>query len=135
MAENRGPVQLPDQVKDAVVEEYLRGDKIDLIQMDHQFSPGSLYRILHEREIPLRTFMVWVPDRDWLMLGSPKRCRHIGGSPKTHCPNLSSWGFPRSNGVWAYCREHMYGRRIRNGIVEMAVHPESPSAQRGYVER
>lgn len=134
MAEKRGPVQLPAQVKDDVVEEYLRGDKTELIQADHQFSPGSLYRILHEREIPLRSFVVWVRDRKWQRLGREQRCRFIGGSPKTHCPNLTSFGFPRSNGVWAYCREHMYGRRIRNGIVEMAVHPESPAAQQGYVE-
>lgn len=133
MAEKRGPVQLPAPVKDAVVEEYLQGDKTELILWNHQFSPGSLYRILHERGIPLRTFMVWVRDRRWQRLGREARCRSIGGSPRTHCPNLTSFGLMRSNGVWAYCREHMYGRRVRNGIVEMAVHPESPAAQQGYV--
>ncbi len=76
---------------------------------------------------------VWVKDTQWRKLDEPKRCRSIGGYPKTHCPNMSTFGFLRSHGVWAYCEEHMYGRRVRGGIVEEAVHPDSPAAKRGYV--
>ena len=75
---------------------------------------------------------IWVKDTRWQKLDEPKRCRRIGGSPKTHCPNMANYGLRRSNGVWAYCEEHMYGRRIRDGIVEIAVHPDSPVAKRGY---
>ena len=124
-------MQLPSEVKDAVVEEYLQGDKAIGITMEHTFSPGTLYRILHERGVSLRSQMVWVPDMRWLEFGSPKRCRHIGGFPKTHCPFLARFGLRRSNGVWAYCEEHMYGRRIRHGRVEVSVHPESPAAKEG----
>ena len=77
---------------------------------------------------------VWVKDKRWRELGAPQRCRHIGGSPKTHCPNMTNFGLLRSNGVWAYCEEHMYGRRIREGVVEVRVHPDSPAAKRGYTE-
>jgi len=75
---------------------------------------------------------VWVKDTRWVKLDEPKRCRSISGSPRTHCPNIAYFGFPRSNGIWAYCEEHMYGRRIRNGVVEIKVHPDSPAAKRGY---
>ena len=77
--------------------------------------------------------MVWVKDTCWVKLDEPKRCRSISGSPKIHCPNMANFGFPRSNGIWAYCEEHMYGRRVRDGIVEIKVHPDSPAAKRGYV--
>lgn len=77
--------------------------------------------------------MVWIQDKEWKKLTEPKSCRHIGGSPRTHCPNMADFGVPRSNVVWAYCEEHMYGRRIRDGIVETEVHPDSPAAKRGYV--
>ena len=77
--------------------------------------------------------MVWVRDTYWRKLTKPKRCRQIGGHPKTHCPNMADFGFLRGNGVWAYCPEHMYGRRIRDGIVEIQVSDDSPGAKQGYV--
>ncbi len=77
--------------------------------------------------------MAWVKDTYWRKLDAPKRCRRIDGSPRTHCPNMADYGLVRSNGLWAYCEEHMYGRRIRDGIVELEVHDDSPAAKRGYV--
>jgi len=77
--------------------------------------------------------MVWVKDTYWRKLDEPKRCRFIGGHPKTHCPNNADFGLLRSNGIWAYCEEHMYGRRIRGGLVELEVHDDSPAAKRGYI--
>jgi len=76
---------------------------------------------------------VWVKDMQWRKLDEPKRCRSISGYPKTHCPNMAAFGLLRSNGIWAYCEKHMYGRRIREGIVEVEVHSNSPAAKRGYV--
>lgn len=77
---------------------------------------------------------VWVTDIRWRKLETPKRCRSIGGHPRAHCPNIATFGLLRSNGVWAYCEGHMYGRRIRDGIVEVKVHPDSPAAKRGYTQ-
>ena len=77
--------------------------------------------------------MVWVKDTSWRKLDEPKQCRSIGGHPKTHCPNKANFGLLRSNGIWAYCEEHMYGRRIRDGIVEYEVRDDSPAAQAGHV--
>lgn len=124
-----------EKIKDAVVRDYRRGDKTIVIQMTYKISPGEMYRILRARQVELRsdhTPGVWVKDTAWIKLDEPKRCRSISGTPKTHCPNMAYFGFLRSNGVWAYCKRHMYGRRIRNGIVEIKVHPESPAAKRGY---
>lgn len=75
---------------------------------------------------------VWVRDTQWSKLGVPRRCRYIGGHPRTVCHNMASFALLRSNGYWAYCEEHMYGRRIRDGIVEVQVYPDSPAAKRGY---
>jgi len=46
---------------------------------------------------------------------------------------MANYGLLRSNGIWAYCEEHMYGRRIRDGIVEIEVRDDSPAAKRGFV--
>ena len=46
---------LPEEIKDAVVRDYLRGDKAIVIQLEYKISPGPMYRILHEREVPLRS--------------------------------------------------------------------------------
>jgi len=77
--------------------------------------------------------MIWVKDTYWRKLDTPKRCRDISGHPRTHCPNTAEFGLLRSNGIWAYCEEHMYGRRIRGGLVEVEVSDDSPAAKRGYI--
>ena len=43
-----------EEVKDAVVRDYLRGDKSILIQMEYDISPGVMYRILKQRSVKLR---------------------------------------------------------------------------------
>lgn len=77
--------------------------------------------------------MAWVRDTHWVKLDTPQRCRRIDGHSRTHCPNMAEYALLRSNGPWAYCEEHMYGRRIRDGIVEFEVRDGSPAAMRGYV--
>lgn len=83
--------------------------------------------------MPIREF-VWVEDGDWRLLpvASTKKCRMV------RCPNrgvaelLRSWG--RTPGRWwAYCPDHMYGRRIHCGRVEIQVHPDSDAAKSGLV--
>jgi len=54
MPKNRRRLDLTENVKDAVVRDYIRGDKAIIIQMEHKTSPGVMYRILKEREVPLR---------------------------------------------------------------------------------
>lgn len=44
----------PEEVKDAVVRDYLRGDKAIVIQMEYDISPGVMYRILSQRGVKLR---------------------------------------------------------------------------------
>lgn len=77
---------------------------------------------------------VWVKDRQWEKLQMPKICRFYGGYPRYRCHNKAEFALRRSNGLWAYCLEHMYGRRIRDGIVELEVAADSPTAKRGYIK-
>lgn len=42
-------------MKDAVVRDYLRGDKTIIIQMEYKISPGEIYRVLHARQVNLRS--------------------------------------------------------------------------------
>ena len=43
------------EVKDAVVWDYLRGGKATAIQLEHKIGPGVMYRILHTRNVKLRS--------------------------------------------------------------------------------
>ena len=43
------------EVKDAVVRDYLRGGKIPAIQLEHKIGSGVMYRILHTRNVKLRS--------------------------------------------------------------------------------
>ena len=45
---------LPDEVKDGVVRDYLAGDKTVVIQFEYKIKPGTMYRILHDRNVTLR---------------------------------------------------------------------------------
>jgi len=54
---------LTEKVKDKVVRDYLRGDKAIIIQMEHEVSPGEMYRILHARQVSLRTSGTAKPGR------------------------------------------------------------------------
>lgn len=76
---------------------------------------------------------VWVKDTQWVKLEAPRSCRRIDGSPRTHCPNMAKFGLMRSNDVWAYCEQHLYGRRIRDGVVEFKVRPYTIAAKQGWV--
>ena len=78
---------------------------------------------------------VWVEDRNWKRFQTPSPCRRLLARPRRACGKEAHYSFLRSNGWWAYCEEHIteYGRRIRDGRVEISVHPDSPAAQRGYV--
>jgi len=50
----RKPTDLPDEVKDAVVRDYLAGAKTVVIQWEHGVTPGTMYRILHAAKVRLR---------------------------------------------------------------------------------
>jgi len=75
---------------------------------------------------------VWVPDTRWIRLNYPKRCRFFGGVPRRYCGKAAYWAFPRSNGPWAYCPEHMYGAKLME-IPMIKVYAFSPAAKRGCI--
>lgn len=72
---------------------------------------------------------IWVPDTEWEKLAKPRKCRATAGRGRRICNTEALYALRRPNGLWAYCEEHMYGRRIRDGIVEVAVATDSPAAR------
>lgn len=66
----------------------------------------------------------WVPDEQWIALSAKttSRCRMIEGKARTRCPNTAVAQFRRGHrsiSWWAYCADHLYGRRLNNGVVEI----------------
>lgn len=79
-----------------------------------------------ERTIPQGYHLEWRPDPAWRSVSGRVLCRRLGGlNPANHrvaCQNEAIAEFQRgSRGWWAYCADHLYGRRIRNGVVEHRV--------------
>lgn len=74
---------------------------------------------------------VWVEDLSWHVPSWYDKCR------SRQCPNAPvadlsrKWGhgFKR----YAYCADHLYGRRIVDGKVLFGVRPDSPAAKRGWI--
>ncbi|MBA7688534.1 hypothetical protein ES703_97018 [subsurface metagenome] len=54
MPKNKRREDLTEELKDKVVRDYLRGDKTVLIQLDYKIGAAVMYRILKDREVPLR---------------------------------------------------------------------------------
>jgi len=75
----------------------------------------------------------WVPDRDWRVLARDdyKTCR-MRGCDRSGVAELNR-GIRTSRGKvdswWAYCSEHLYGRRVEGDRVLVRVHPDSPLAK------
>lgn len=69
-----------------------------------------------EREVPEGYRLEWQIDLNWEVGGHGMRCR------KTSCDKRASASLLRKHGLgsrwWYYCADHLYGRRIRDGIVE-----------------
>lgn len=57
----------------------------------------------------------WVPDEGWQIGGDDRKCRML------RCMNAAAAGFWRRSvkgpQLWRYCADHMYGRKIENGVV------------------
>lgn len=87
---------------------------------------------------------VWVPDRSWRLTppGDPRRCRSAGQRQAHACdrPVVAELNRGRYNYRegrmrdcwWAYCAEHLYGRRLWKGRIEISITSDSPAALRGY---
>lgn len=65
----------------------------------------------------------WVPDSDWSLGGNGMKCRMLGCRKAAVATLMRSHQL--SSGVrkvpYRYCADHLYGRRINNGIVEIRV--------------
>jgi len=80
---------------------------------------------------------VWVEDRAWRLLSEceVKKCR------QPQCPNHAVASFLRyspgrkKSFRWAYCADHLYGRKIiEPGVIVVSVDRESEAAERGYAQ-
>lgn len=78
---------------------------------------------------------IWVPDRDWILLGDFTHAQCRSGARK-RCPNRAVAALKRASSRaycgyiwWNYCGDHLYGRRIENGRVEVHAWKGSPYAK------
>lgn len=78
---------------------------------------------------------VWVADLDWVPVQVPGvvTC----SSPRCQGKAVAILARRTLRGLrhYYYCAKHLYGRRIRDGVVEVAVAADSPAAQRGWTRR
>ena len=76
-----------------------------------------------ERTIPPGFHLEWQADPKWRLVSSRAQCRRMGDR-KMVCPNTAVAELDRgvSRPRWyTYCAEHLYGRRIHEGVVEYQV--------------
>jgi hypothetical protein len=80
---------------------------------------------------------VWIPDESWRLVTTSKNCRQKR-CYRDAVAELDR-GIHTSRGVrpswWAYCEDHMYGRRIHDGRVWIRLRADSPAAKRATGER
>ena len=69
----------------------------------------------------------WVPDPSWTVLSATTntKCRFMArvGGRNVRCEHQAVAQFLRNSRKigprwWAYCEQHLYGRRLRNGLIE-----------------
>jgi hypothetical protein len=67
------------------------------------------------REIPDGYRLEWIPDDAWKLIDDGRYCRRPG------CGNVAVAALDRKhkrNRWWAYCADHLYGRKIEGGVVK-----------------
>ena len=63
----------------------------------------------------------WYADKDWRVVDPGRRCRYVGGNPLHGCGKPAVAALLRGTkrpSWWCYCEQHLFGRRINNGVVE-----------------
>lgn len=71
-----------------------------------------------DQSFQTRPIYGWRPDTQWRCPSEYGRCRRIG------CQRAPVADFKRAYRWWAYCDWHLYGRRIRDGVVEIPIFVE-----------
>jgi hypothetical protein len=76
---------------------------------------------------------VWIEDRDWRCVASysGKKCRFRGCAHKAVAEMARQYQGGKRH-WWAYCEEHLYGRRVGRDRVETEVSADSLAAKRGF---
>lgn len=76
---------------------------------------------------------VWVPDTTFIVDNSGEKCRDRKCAKKPVARFRRGVVGRQGSGWWWCCEDHLYGRRLNNGVVEIQVAASSPAALRGYV--
>lgn len=75
------------------------------------------------REAPDGYHWEWeAEDEHWRIGGQGHQCRMVEGVPRRRCPRPAVARLNRGRRApswWHYCEDHLYGRRIHNGRVEL----------------
>lgn len=80
-------------------------------------------------EVPVGPLYHWVPDKRFELLSddeASKPCRYTVGPDRRSCKRPSVARLNRSSSRdrtnwWHYCERHLFGRRIRDGVVEIRI--------------
>ena len=85
-------------------------------------------------DTPAKPF-AWLEESltDWRALppGSTARCRYAAPTRGYRCPNVAVAELRRGRKQvrwWAYCADHLYGRRVEGGKVLLAVRSDCSAA-------
>ena len=78
----------------------------------------------------------WVPDRSWRTPSHLVLCkRHCGTPPVAERDTYTETGQRRGPRWYAFCEPCMAPyHRLRDGVVEVAVRPDSPAGRRGWTD-
>lgn len=88
--------------------------------MGKQLAPESEGGV-NDDEAPAGYRYEWVRDPDWKLGGDGRKCR------MKRCANEAVAGFQRGRWTknhgrilvwWHYCADHLYGRKIEDGVVK-----------------
>ena len=71
---------------------------------------------------PVRQTDRWEKDPQWRRFEIERPCRRMTGHYQ-FCRKNSHFAFRRSNGYWFYCEDHMYGRKVVDGVVMVGLAP------------
>lgn len=76
-------------------------------------------KLAEEDEAPEGYRYEWIADNDWQLVSEQRKCsmRRCTATADALLRRQHK-RFPSGFAWWAYCREHLYGRKVEDGVVK-----------------